>query len=62
MEPNLQDSVVSKMMTELKRDKAVARANSVKTLANFGLAHKEIIMSLLIPMADDNVSTMESIF
>ena len=62
MEQNLQDSVVSKMMTELKSDKAVARANAVKTLANFGLAHKNIIMSLLIPMADDDVSSLESIF
>ena len=37
-------------------EKILARANSVKTLANFGFCHKNIIMSQLISMADDYVS------
>ncbi len=56
MDSTLVESVVGQLMSQLKNSRPVARANAVKTLASFGLCRKNIILSMLIPMADDDVS------
>ncbi|XP_072046831.1 uncharacterized protein [Amphiura filiformis] len=54
MDHTLAESVVAKLMSQLSSPRAVARANSIKTLASFGLCRKNIILSMLMPMADDD--------